>query len=156
LVAALGFLTFLTIRRRLPAFGAAAAAVAIFVLCNKVYSPTYDVWLVVFFVLLPFRRRLWVSFCAVDLAIYATVYGYFEGFDSAHFTRLALPGLVAIRTAVLLAAIGFAATRPPVVADPSAEERTRVSSFSPDSAPADHAVPSHPFHRRGRRPPAPA
>jgi hypothetical protein len=57
-----------------PVHGAAgAAAVAIFVPCNKVYSPTYDVWLAVCFVLLPLSRRLWVTFCVVDLAVFVTV-----------------------------------------------------------------------------------
>ena len=75
-------------------FVAAAAAVTIFILCNKVYSPTYDVWLVVFFVLLPVSRRLWVTFCAVDLAVCLTVYGYFHGVDSRAFVHAVLPWLV--------------------------------------------------------------
>ena len=105
LAAALAWLVFVTIRRQLPLFAAAAAAVAIFLLCNKVYSPTYDVWLVAFFVLLPLSRRLWVTFCVVDLAVFATVYGYFHGFDSAHFVDTALPLLVATRTLVLLTVV---------------------------------------------------
>jgi uncharacterized membrane protein len=111
-VVALGWLTFVSARRPLPPVAAAAAAVAIFVLCNKVYSPTYDVWLVAFFVLLPIGRRLWVTFCAVDLAMYATVYGYFHGVTSGTFTRSALPYLVAVRTVVLVALV-LAATRRP-------------------------------------------
>ena len=58
LAGALCWLVVVTVERRLQPFAAAAAAVAIFVLCNKVYSPTYDVWLVVFFVMLPLSRRL--------------------------------------------------------------------------------------------------
>jgi hypothetical protein len=120
LAAALGWLTFVTMRRHLAPFAAAAAAVAIFILCNKVYSPTYDVWLVAFFVLVPFRRRLWVTFCVVDVAVYATVYGYFDGVDSAQFVHTALPILVAIRTVVLLAAVKFASTPPLRLESPTA------------------------------------
>jgi uncharacterized membrane protein len=110
LVGALSWLTFVTMRRRLPPFAAASAAVAIFVLCNKIYSPTYDLWLVVFFVLLPLSRRLWVTFCVVDLAVFVSVYGYFHGLDSAQFVRSVLPVLVAIRTVVLLIIV-FESTR---------------------------------------------
>jgi uncharacterized membrane protein len=114
LAAALGWLVVVTITRRLGPFHAAAAAVALFVLCNKIYSPTYDVWLVIFFVMLPLSRRLWLTFCAVDLAVFATVYGYFHGVDSAGFVRTVLPVLVLIRTGALIAIIAAATHRPTV------------------------------------------
>ena len=113
LVAALGWLTFVTLRRRLQPFAAASAAVALFVLCNKVYSPTYDLWLVVFFVLLPFSRRLWATFCVVDLAVFVTVYGYFQGLGSQQLVLTLLPVLVAVRTVVLLCVV-FESTRWPI------------------------------------------
>ena len=72
-----------SLRHDIDQFAAAAAAVAIFILSNKVYSPTYDVWLVAFFVMVPFSRRLWLTFCAVDLAVFVTVYGYFHQLHSA-------------------------------------------------------------------------
>ena len=75
---------------------------AIGILANKVYSPTYDVWLVAFFVMLPLGRRLWLSFCAVDLAVFAVVYGYFDGPLHLDVVRTLLPVLVVLRTAVLL------------------------------------------------------
>ncbi|MGZ4676476.1 MAG: glycosyltransferase 87 family protein [Acidimicrobiia bacterium] len=81
--------------------GAAAAAVAVFIVSNKVYSPTYDVWLVAFFVLVPLSRRLWVSFCVVDLAVYLTVFGYFHGFVARGVVGDVLPVLVVLRTIVL-------------------------------------------------------
>jgi hypothetical protein len=83
----------------------AAAAVALFLLSNKVYSPTYDVWLVVFFVLLPVSTRHWIAFCAVDLLIAVTVYGYFHGLGSVGFVHDVLPWLVIARTIVLVALI---------------------------------------------------
>ncbi len=111
LVAALAWLTFVTFERKLPPFHAAAAAVVIFVLCNKVYSPTYDVWLVVFFVAVPLSRRLWVAFCAVDLAVFVTVYGYFAAIEPVSFVRTVLPVLVIVRTGVLLAVVAVATRR---------------------------------------------
>jgi hypothetical protein len=105
LAVALSWLVLVTIRRRLTPFPAAAAAVALFLLCNKVYSPTYDVWLVVFFVLVPLRSRLWVMFCAVDMGVFVVVYGYFNGLGSRSVVELLLPMLVLVRTVVLLAII---------------------------------------------------
>jgi hypothetical protein len=105
LAVALSWLVLVTIRRRLPPFAAAAAAVALFLLCNKVYSPTYDVWLVVFFVLVPLRTRLWAAFCTVDVAIFIVVYGYFNGLESRYAITLLLPILVIVRTAVLIAVV---------------------------------------------------
>jgi uncharacterized membrane protein len=121
LVLGLAWCVMVTARRRPEPFAAAAMAVAVFVLCNKVYSPTYDVWLVVFFVMVPFGRRLWVTFCAVDLAVFVTVYGYFAGIDSVTFVRTVLPVLVAVRTGVLLTVV----TRSARLGEP------RVASRSP-------------------------
>ena len=126
LAAGLAWLVLVTYVRRIDAFAAAGAAVAIFLLCSKVYSPTYDVWLVACFVMAPLSRHLWLSFCAVDLAVFATVYGYFHGLGSAEFVRLVLPVLVAIRIVVLLAVAADCTrtraglpTRPPPVPQPS-------------------------------------
>jgi hypothetical protein len=102
LLVGLGWLTYRTVRKPMEPVAVAAAAVTLFVLCNKVYSPTYDVWLVLFFVLLPLSRRLWLSFCAVDLAVFLTVYGYFHGVNTGGFVRTVLPWLVLVRTAILV------------------------------------------------------
>jgi uncharacterized membrane protein len=102
LVGGLAWLVVRTVRADLEPFAAAGAAVAIGILANKIYSPTYDVWLVVFFVALPMSRRLWLTFCAVDLAVFAVVYGYFDGPVHLDVVRTVLPVLVVLRTAVLL------------------------------------------------------
>ncbi len=115
LVAGLIWLIVRTVRCNLDPFAAAGAAVAISILANKVYSPTYDVWLVVFFVMLPLSRRLWVTFCAVDLAVFMVVYGYFDGPVQVDFVRTVLPVLVVLRTAVLLTFV-MRATAPRVAA----------------------------------------
>ena len=108
----LGGLTLLALRRPMTAAAAAGAAVAIFLLANKVYSPTYDLWLLAFFVLLPLSRRLWVAFCAVDLAVFVTVYGHFHWGISNGTVHLALPVLVAVRTVVLVLVVRRAVKRP--------------------------------------------
>ncbi|HEY3674209.1 MAG TPA: glycosyltransferase 87 family protein [Acidimicrobiia bacterium] len=112
LVAGLTWLVVRTVRLDLDAFAAAAAAVAICILANKVYSPTYDVWLVAFFVMLPLGRRLWLTFYAVDLAVFGVVYGYFDGPVHVDVVRTLLPVLVVLRTAVLLTFV-VRATEPP-------------------------------------------
>jgi uncharacterized membrane protein len=108
LVAGVAWLVWHVLRHETDAFAAAAAAVAIFLLANKVYSPTYDIWLVAFFVMVPFSRRLWLTFCTVDLAIFITVYGYFHHLHTAAAVRTALPLFVAIRTATLVVIVAHA------------------------------------------------
>ena len=114
----LGWLTVLAARRRLDPIPVAAAAIAIFLLANKVYSPTYDLWLVPFFVLLPIRRRIWLAFCAVDLAVYVFVFGYFHGLTSLAQVHAVLPFLVFGRAAILIGVI-VGATRRPVFEQPN-------------------------------------
>ena len=111
LVVGLTWLVMRTVRDDLDAFAAAGAAVAICILANKVYSPTYDVWLVAFFVMLPLSRRLWLTFCAVDLVVFAVVYGYFDGPVHLDVVRTLLPVLVVLRTVVLLTIV-MRATEP--------------------------------------------
>ena len=91
-----------TVRRRLDPVAAAGAAVAVFLLTNKVYSPTYDLWLVAFFVLVPITRRVWLTFCVLDLAVYLTVFGYFHGITPRATVAAVLPWLVLARAGVLL------------------------------------------------------
>jgi hypothetical protein len=117
LLAAITWLVVCTVRRHLDLFAAAGAAVALFVLCNKVYSPTYDLWLVAFFVMIPLGRRLWITFCVVDFAVFAVVYGHFDGPLSITVVRSVLPALVVLRTVVLLTVVARAVeqtSRPPV------------------------------------------
>lgn len=95
-----------TVRRRPAAVGAAAAMVALLLLTNKVYSPTYDLWLVPFFVMVPaLSRRLWVAFCAVDLAVYVCVFGYFHHVTGRWAVHDILPVLVAVRAVILVLVI---------------------------------------------------
>jgi uncharacterized membrane protein len=112
LFAGLTWLVVRTVRVDLDLFAAAGAAVAICILADKIYSPTYDVWLVAFFVMVPLGRRLWVTFCAVDLAVFAVVYGYFVGPLHIDVVRTVLPVLVVLRTVVLFTIVAHT-TRPP-------------------------------------------
>jgi uncharacterized membrane protein len=91
-----------TVRARVDPFAAAGAAVAMFILANKVYSPTYDLWLVAFFVMVPLSRRLWIAYCGVVVAVFVLVYGHFDGPVPVDVVRALLPALVVVRTAVLL------------------------------------------------------
>jgi uncharacterized membrane protein len=102
LVGGLAWLITRTVRLDLDAFAAAGAAVTICILANKVYSPTYDLWLVAFFVVLTLSRRLWLAFCAVDLGVFVLVYGLFVGPLHVDVVRTLLPALVVLRTAVLV------------------------------------------------------
>ena len=94
LVVGIALLTVAAVRRRLNAFEIGAAATAIFLLSNKVYSPVYDLWLVPFFAALPIPTRWWVAFCVADVGVYFVVYG-----DS----RLGLPtGMVKLAVGVFV------------------------------------------------------
>jgi hypothetical protein len=125
LVGGLAWLVARTCRLRLDALLAAGAAVTICVLADKVYSPTYDIWIVACFVMLPLGRRLWVTFCAVDLAVFALVYGYFDGPLPADVVRTVLPALVVLRTAVLLTMIRRATDSERVAPDVPAPATSR-------------------------------
>lgn len=91
-----------TWRGRMDPRSAAWAAVIVFVLANKVYSPAYDLWLVPFFVLLPVARRWWLAFCAVDATVFGLVYGHFHGLVGRPTLSLVLPIAVAARVIVII------------------------------------------------------
>jgi uncharacterized membrane protein len=110
-----------TVRRHVDAVAASAGAVALFLSTNKIYSPTYDLWLVVFFVLLPIPRRVWLTFCALDLAVYVTVFGYFHGFVPRAGVMSVLPGLVVAR-ALVLVVVGVVALRSGMAAAPRSRD----------------------------------
>jgi hypothetical protein len=122
-----------TVRLELGALAAAGAAVTICVLANKVYSPTYDLWVVVFFVMLPMSRRLWLSFCAVDLAVFVVVYGHFVGPLHLDVVRTVLPALVVLRTAVLVTVV-LRATEAPARARVHVPARAGVTTSGPSPA----------------------
>ncbi len=102
LIAALTAVTVLAVRRRLDPIAVGAAVTAVFLLTNKVYSPNYDLWIVPFFVLLPFTRRHWWAFCAADLGIFTLVFGRFHGLWDVGIVRVMLPAFVAVRAVTLV------------------------------------------------------
>ena len=132
LVVGIGLFTAYSLRVRLQPAAVGAIAVVIFVLSNKVYSPTYDLWLVPFFVLLPIERRLWLGFCAVDLAIFVNVYGQFHGLQSLGVALAIMPFLVVTR-AVILVRLAIAAAHMRDV------DTLSTGSASPDRRIADAA-----------------
>ncbi len=108
LLTGIAALTWWTAKGRIAPVPAAAVAVAWFVLSNKVYSPTYDIWLVLFFVMLPLSRRLWLAYCAVDLAVYVVVFGMFHGLWGHDVVHAVLPALVLVRTGAILTVVACA------------------------------------------------
>ena len=114
LVMGVGLLTVRALRGRIGPAAIAVASIAVFLLANKVYSPTYDLWLLPCFVVLPLSRRLWLAFCAMSVGVFVTVYGYFHGFVSSGTVHAVLPVLVVTRTAALLVIV-LAALRAPEV-----------------------------------------
>jgi hypothetical protein len=109
------------VRRHLGPFEIGAAATAIFLLSNKVYSPVYDLWLVPFFAALPVGRRWWATFCTASLGVYFVVFGN---------TRLGIPGDI-VRTSlfcfVLLRAVAIVAVLVSVVRDTPSPGDTAVT-----------------------------
>ncbi len=108
LLIGLALLTRVAVRRRLGAFEIGAAATAIFLLSNKVYSPVYDLWLVPFFAALPIPRRWWVLFCTADLGVYFVVYGNSRLGLPGDFVVVALGCFVLTRAVVIVAVIAMA------------------------------------------------
>ena len=111
LVVSIATITVLGVRRHLDAVAIGAATTAAFLLTNKVYSPNYDLWIVPFFVLLPFARSHWLTFCAADIGIFTLVYGEFHGLWNHDLVREMLPLFVAVRawTLVLLIVVALRA-----------------------------------------------
>ena len=139
LVGGLATVVLLTARGRLDWLGASAAAMVLFVLANKVYSPTYDLWLVAFFVMVPVSRRVWTAFWLVDLMVFATVYGYFHGQVGRAVVVAALPVLVLVRAAVLLRLVAVAARGRRVTGVDIDVVGMPSTSTGPDAAPTRRA-----------------
>ncbi|HTO01584.1 MAG TPA: hypothetical protein VL068_13010, partial [Microthrixaceae bacterium] len=110
LVLGLGLIaiTVLAVRRNLSAVAVAAAATALFLLSNKIYSPTYDLWMVPFFVLLAIPRRVWLAYCAADIGVFVLVFGRFHGFWEAQAVVNSLWLFVFLRAATLVFVIFIA------------------------------------------------
>jgi hypothetical protein len=128
------FVAFMAVRRKLGAFEIGAAATAIFLLSNKVYSPVYDIWIVPFFAAVPIARKWWITFCAADLGVYFVVYGNTRLGLPTELVRLALCCFVLLRAVTLVAVIASAVRGAPAL--PPAT----VGSGS-DSRPLDRTTP---------------
>jgi uncharacterized membrane protein len=63
---------------RYPVVAVSAALLAAFLLFNKVHSPQYALWIMLFFVLLRVPLAWWAGYAAVDLAVYIGVFRFFH------------------------------------------------------------------------------
>lgn len=117
-----------------------AAVTAVFLLTNNVYSPNYDLWIVPFFVLLPFTRRHWWTFFVADLGIFTLVFGRFHGLWDLGTVRVALPAFVAIR-AITLVWLIVVAIRP--TSDEAASPTTAIDLANGENADEMPSLRSH-------------
>jgi uncharacterized membrane protein len=62
---------------RYPVVAVCAALLAAFLLLNKVHSPQYTLWILVFFSLLRVHVGWWIAYSAADLAVYIGVFRFF-------------------------------------------------------------------------------
>lgn len=60
-----------------PVVAVSAALLAAFLLVNKVHSPQYALWVLVFFVLLRVHIAWWIAYSLADLAVYVGVFRFF-------------------------------------------------------------------------------
>jgi len=110
LVVGIAITTWLVWRGRLGPIAASAAATAVFMLTNKIYSPQYDLWLVPVFVMLALPRRDYVWYVAADLAVFVIVFGtlghHFRWTTTWAYTLLTF---VVLRAAVIAVVVRDAA-----------------------------------------------
>ncbi len=97
----IALLCLVAVRRAPSAVALGAAATGIFLICNKVYSPNYDIWLVPWLALLPVARGYRVAIGATATAVFLDVFGFFHGFVSRSFVTSTLPFLVVARAVVI-------------------------------------------------------
>lgn len=106
LLSGMAVVTWLAWRHALGPIAASAAATAVFLLSNKVYSPQYDLWLVPFFVMLAVPRRDYVAYVLADIGIFVLVFGslghHFGWTRAWAYTMLAL---VVLRVAAIVALV---------------------------------------------------
>lgn len=133
LAVGIAFVTRMAVRRNLGAFEIGAAATAVFLLSNKVYSPVYDLWLVPFFAALPIARKWWVTFCTADLGVFFVVYGYTRLGLPTEMVRVLLFGFVLVRALTIVAVIASALREAPA-------RLPTTAGCGSDSRPVDRAM----------------
>lgn len=145
LAVGIAVVTVVATRRHLGAFEIGAAATAVFLLSNKVYSPVYDLWLVPFFAALPIARKWWITFCSADLGVYFVVYGYTRLGLPSEMVRVSLFVFVLVRAVTLVAVIRSAfrrgsASLPPMVESCSGSRSVEQSAPQPLREPVGVAL----------------
>jgi uncharacterized membrane protein len=126
----LGIVVLMSVRIADP-FALGAAAIACFMLTNKVYSPNYDLWLAAFLPFVPWPIELRRAFGVTSLLVWIAVFGHFRGFVPDPWGPRLLPIVVIARAVVVLGMAVFV-LRPA----PDAERRRRSRSWVPRAAAA--------------------
>ena len=70
-------------REAYPFLQVCGAALAAFLLWNKVHSPQYVLWLLPFFVLLRVHLAWWIAYSLADLAVYVGIFRWFYDYGSS-------------------------------------------------------------------------
>lgn len=140
LASSLGLIVWVAARRRVSPAGMAAGVTVAFLLTNKVFSPQYTLWLLPFFVLVPLSTYLWAALVALDLAMYAVVFGDFYPDGKLELSlRADLIGLIVAARAVVLVLVLRASLRAPRL-DEGARDRpaaiARLLRFAPYRTPS--------------------
>lgn len=123
-----------------PVLQVCGAAVAAFVLLNKVSSPQYTLWVLPFFVLLRVRWGWWTAFAVADVLVYVGVFRWFDalvtGADPTLPERLLVVG-VWTRSAVLALLVPLFLRADAALVDSTltAPPSARGAPVSPPSAP---------------------
>ncbi|WP_066514987.1 glycosyltransferase 87 family protein [Curtobacterium ammoniigenes] len=159
---ALGLLTVVVIglvigirRRQMPWVQTAAAMICIYMVCNKVDSPQYTLWLLPFFVVVRLRIGWIIAYLGVDLA---TFVGYFRDiyYNSighteatwAHFLLYAgIAGHIVLLPIIAGVCLASGVARPRAVTDRSVDDPEapahlpEASADVPERAPGELAAP---------------
>ena len=126
-------------RRREPDFARWSLAfpmLVLFLLCNKVYSPQYGLWLLPFFALGAIDLRTFVAFEAADVAVFVTRFSYFGrliGVGGLPFGAFEIA--IAVRTLILVWCVVAWVRRPTV-------ELPELEAFAPGAPVATTGAPA--------------
>jgi uncharacterized membrane protein len=117
-----------------PLLQVCAAALAAFLLWNKVHSPQYTLWLLPFFALLRVRLGWWVAYGLADLLVYVGVFRWFAhllgGTDGTLAERMLVVGVWTKAALLVVLFVLFLRARDALLAQPTQRPEVKVSTSS--------------------------